>query len=619
MTGVWQRREIALAAAVLLCFGLTSLPWIGKLGMEYDEAHFLTHAVKIAFGAEEIVKPPYGVTLAHRPLPAMTMAYVGALDAYVYAAAYWFFGTDPLVSRLVNLGFGLLIFGLSYAVVRREAGVWAGALAMGLLLADVELTIHLALNYGPILLQQAFTMGAVLCLQKWWKGAGGWCFFGAVTLMALSFHEKLTYLWIAGPLLGAALVLYGKQSWTRSRWWYAPAALVWAVAIVSPILYFVFHAPDTFGFGAQNTRLPIAWRPIVMERWRMFDAMLRGVNTLGFAGIPPDELWRGYWLHMLFGGGLLTALWKRQRMALLLYATSIGVWCANLLFPDAGRMHHLLLMAPMWQCGAAIGLAGAGRVVRYLACAVLLLAGWDATRSYAWFSAAAARTGGMHHWSDMTVKATRWLEGHAELQASTPAWGIARTVYVLSGGKIGVAEPDIENGGPGLAERGRMVWLVSDVMPAYEERWRRVVALSKKPPAEVAEFPSRDGRFHIRAYRFDLPETAVARWEPAGGLEFSLPAKWESIRFAISGVADAAPEAIELEWLDANGARLWRDWRPMEWTPHIADGASTLEFGRAFWPKTFNRTEERAGEARRVRITATLKKAKITMPEIGLR
>jgi len=111
-------------------------------------------------------------------------------------------------------------------------------------------------------------------------------------------------------------------------------------------------------------------------------------------------------------------------MALLLYATSIGVWCANLLFPEAGRMHHLLLMAPMWQCGAAIGVAVAGRVVRYLACAVLLLAGWDAARSYSWFTAAAARTGGMHHWSDMTVGATRWLEAHPDLQASTPSWGI---------------------------------------------------------------------------------------------------------------------------------------------------------------------------------------------------
>lgn len=611
-------REIAIGAAAMMLFGLATLPWIGKLGMEYDEAHFLTFAVKIAFGAEDVLKPPYGVTVAHRPLPVMTMAYVGALDAYVYAAAYRIFGTDPVVSRLVNLVLGLLIFGLTFLVARREAGVWAGALAMGLLLADVELMLHVTLNYGPILLQQIFTMGAVFCLQKWWRGGAGWWYFGAVTLMALGFHEKLTYFWILGPLLGAALVLYGKESWARGRWWYAPMGLAWAAVIVSPILYSVLNDPESLRFGQQSTRVPIDWRPILLERWRMFDAMLRATNTLAFADEPPYELWRGYWLHILFAGGLMAALYRRQRMALLLYATSIGVWCANLLFPEAGRMHHLLLMAPMWQCGAAIGVAAAGRVVRYLACAVLLLAGWDAARSYSWFTAAATRTGGMHHWSDMTVGATRWLEAHPDLQASTPSWGIARTVYVLSGGKIDVAEADVENGGPGLPGRGRMVWLVSDVMPAYEDRWKRVVALSKKAPVQVAEFPSRNGRFHIRAYRFDLPENVVARRQPAGGLEFSLPETWESIRFSISGVADAASEGIVVEWLDTDGARLWVDQRPMEWTPHIAEESSMMEFGRAFWPKTFYRSEKRAGEARRVRITATLKEAKITMPEIGL-
>ena len=621
---------ISIAAVVMICLGLATLPWIGKLGMEYDEAHFLVPAVKIAFGAEEVIHPPYGVTVAHRPLPFMTMPYVGALDAYVYAVAYRLFGTDTIVSRWVNLAVGALIFLLTYVVVCSEAGRWAAAIAMGLLLADVELILHTPMNYGPILLQQAFTMGALVCLQRWWKGASGWAFFGAVTLMAMAFHEKLTYLWILGPLVLGIALFYGKLSWTRSRWWYGPSALVWAAVLVSPILYFAFAAPDTFGFGKQSTHVPLDWRPILLERWQMFDAMLRGVISLGIVEAPPPvELQRGWWLHILFFAGLIAAVIARQRMALVLYLTAIGVWCANLLFPDAGRMHHLLLMAPFWQAGAAIGLGVSRRMVQVAACGVLLLAGWDAAKSYRWFAENASRTGGMHHWSDMTVGAARWLEARPDLQEATVNWGISRTIYVLTGGKSNIEEHYFDTLASPLSDQAkiemaaivqkrRLVWLISDVMPSYEEQWQRVAALSGHPPVQVAEFPSRNGRFHLRAYRFDLPEQPVGKWQQAGGLEFALPVDWRSVRFSLAGVADQENESIMIEWLDGEGKRLWIDHRPMAWIPHITANGSLLEFGQDFYPKTFLRTREKAGEARRVRIEMTLGKAKMTMPEIGL-
>lgn len=627
----WRRwRDISIATVALLCLGLATLPWIGKLGMEYDEAHFLTHAVKIANGAEEVIHLPYGITVAHRPLPLMTMPYVGSLDAFIYAIPYRIFGTSPVVSRLTNLLLGVLIFGLTYLIVRREAGVSAGAIAMGLLLTDVELILHLTMNYGPILLQQAFTMGAIVCLQKWWKGATGGYFFGAVALMALAFHEKLTYIWILGPLGAGIAIFYGKRSWARSRWWYWPTALALALAIVSPIVYFAFSSPEIFGFGKQSTHLPTDWRPLLLERWRGFDLMLRGSGALGFAEAPPpEEIARGYWLHILFAAGLVAATIRRQRMALLLYTTAIGVWCANLLFPDAGRMHHLLLMAPLWQAGAAIGIATAGRVSRYAACAVLLLAGLDAARSYEWFSTAVARTGGMYHWSDMTVGAARWLEAHPELEAATPSWGISRPVFVLSGGKSVVFERYFESMASPLAgeskveltalvHRQKLVWLVSDVMPVYEDQWQRVAGLSKHRPVLVAEFPARNGRFHIRAYRFDLPERPIVKWQPQGSLEFALLTNWDTIRFSLDGIADKDSEGVSVEWLDDKGARLWIDRRPMGWVPHLS-ATSHFDFGRDFWPRSFSRTREHEGEAVRVRIDATLERARIEKPEIGLR
>lgn len=619
----WLEPTILLLALVLL--GAATLPWISTLGLEYDEAHFLPSALKIANGAEEKLPLPWGITVAHRPIPIMTMPYVGALDAFVYAAPYRLLGASVIVSRITNLLLGIAIFGLAYLLARRNSGLWGGAITLALLLADVELVLHTPTNFGPFLLQQLLTVGALICLDSWWRGGKGWYFFLAVAQLALAFHEKLTFLWILSSLAIAVIAFRGKSSWQRSRWWYTPLALLLALVILSPILYFAFSAPEVMlGFGKQNTKLPVHWLSVIGDRWRVFDLMLRGTWTMEFtAGPVPATLHRSIALHVLFFGGLLAALWTRNKMALILYTTAAGVWAWNLIFPDAGRMHHVLLMAPLWQVAAGIALAPLALPLRVIALLLILYAGWDAARCYQWYAPRVAATGGINHWSDMTSAATSWLAANPQLAPVTTSWGIARPLYVLSGGKVDPLELDADNDfatARTLIERDRQLWLVSSVMPRYMDQWQRVVALAAtldKHPTQVANFPSRDGNVHIAAYRFDLPDTQPTRWLPQQQTEFPLDSAWQTLRFQLNGIADRVSENITIYWLDAQGQTLWTDARPFEWTPHIHQ-TSTFEFGPNLWPKNFIRIRRLSGIATRVRFESTLRSAKINHIEIGL-
>jgi hypothetical protein len=598
-----RRSELACLALAAFLFLAATLPWISNLGLEYDEAHFHPLASKLAFGSEERLNLPWGFTVAHRAIPFVTMPYVGTLDAVIYAVPFRLFGTSPIVTRSTNIAVSLCIFALAYWIARREAGPTAALLTLGLLLVDVELVLHMPTGFGPFLLQQLLALAAIACLQQWWRTGGATLFFLAVALLALAFHEKLTFIWVLGSLAPAILLFRARLTWQQARWWYFPAGLLLAILIVSPILYFAWAVPEVIlGFGKQSTKMPSDWGKILADRWHVFDLMLRGTWSMDFTvGPPPSSVLRGPALLILFGLGLLATLYTRQRLALTLYTTAIGVWVWNLAFPDAGRMHHLLLMAPFWQVAAAIAISQLALPPRALTLAFLLWAGFDATRAYGAYITQTKATGGINHWSDMTTHAGDWLAQHPELDALTPNWGIDRSIYILSRATKLPREfyfqtlteplsPETQSTLLELLAKDRQVWLVSDVMPIYEQQWQRVVRLAAtlgRQPRLVNTFPSRNQLQHIRAYRFDNPTPQL------------------TLRFQLNSLAEKESDDLTVEWLDADGKVCLRDSRSFYWTPHLA-ASSRFEFTPNYWPPTFRRQRLNTNTPASVRIQSNL-------------
>ncbi|MCX6613007.1 MAG: hypothetical protein NTW74_19425, partial [Acidobacteria bacterium] len=585
---------------------------------------------KIAFGAEEKLDLPWGYTIAHRPIPFVTMPYVGTLDSFLYALPMRLFGTSPTVFRFTNLLLAFAIFLLAYWIARREAGPWAAALTLGLLLVDVELVLHLPTGFGPILLQQLLVLSAIAALQQWWRTGGAPLFLLATAFLAFAFHEKLTFIWVLGSLAPAILLFKFKPTWKHLKWWYIPAALLLAITIVSPILYFAWAVPEVIlGFGKASTKAPADWSKLLTDRIHVFDLMLRGNWTMEFT--VGNSFNRSPALLALFFTGLLASAFTRQRLALTLYATAIGVWVWNLAFPDAGRMHHLLLMAPLWQLGAAIAIIATPKPVQLFSALLLLISAYDATRSYAQYTAQAKQTGGVNHYSDMTTRAKEFFDQNPSLEAVTTSWGIDRSLNILSGGRLNASEFYFDTLAPTLSpesttrlstliQKDRQVWLVSSVMPIYQDQWQRVVTLAAslgKAPNKVAEFPSRNGRHSITAYRFDTPKPAPTNWQSQSGNKITLPANWQALRLTLSGIADQETESITIHWQDATGKDLYTDNRHLGWFPHIHQ-TSTFEFTPNYWPKTFTRQRTSAEPPTQVHIESSLIKAKITSTELAL-
>ncbi len=607
-----------------------TLPWIHDLGLEYDEAHFLPLAHKIAFGAEEKLDLPWGYTLAHRPIPFVTMPYVGTLDAFIYAIPFRLFGTSPAAFRATNLLLAIAIFLLAYWIARREAGPIAAALTLGLLLVDVELVLHLPTNFGPFLLQQLMALAAIASLQQWWRTGGAPLFLLATAFLALAFHEKLTFIWILSSLTLAVLLFKFKPTWHQLKWWYIPSALLLAITIVSPILYFAWAVPEVIlGFGKASAKAPADWSKLLTDRIHVFDLMLRGNWTMEFT--VGNSFERTPALIALFFTGLLSAAFTRQRLALTLYTTAIGVWLWNLAFPDAGRMHHVLLMAPLWQLGAAIAIIATPKPVQFLSALLLLVSAYDATRSFAQYTVQAKQTGGVNHYSDMTTRARDFFDQNPTLEPVTTSWGIDRSLNILSRGRLHTSEfyfdtlastlsPETTTQLATLIQKDRQVWLVSSVMPVYQEQWQRVVTLAaslNKSSIKVAEFPSRNGRHSIAAYRFDTPQPAPTNWPKQSSDPIKLPANWQALRLTLSGIADQETESITLHWQDSTGKDLYTDNRHLGWLPHIHQ-TSIFEFTPSYWPKSFTRQQTSTEPPTQVHIESSLIKAKITSTELAL-
>jgi hypothetical protein len=627
---VKRRFELVIICASLVALLAATLPWIYDLGLEYDEAHFLPLAHKIAHGAEEKLDLPWGYTIAHRPIPFVTMPYVGTLDSFLYAVPMRLFGTSPAVFRFTNLLLAFAIFLLAYWIARREAGPWAAALTLGLLLVDVELVLHLPTGFGPILLQQLLVLSAIAALQQWWRTGGAPLFLLATAFLALAFHEKLTFIWILGSLAPAILLFKFKPTWQHLNWWYIPAALLLAVTIVSPILYFAWAVPEVIlGFGKASTKAPADWAKLLTDRIHVFDLMLRGNWTMEFT--VGHSFNRSPALIILFFTGLLAAAFTRQRLALTLYSTAIGVWLWNLAFPDAGRMHHLLLMAPLWQLGAAIAIITTPKPVQLVSTLLLLVSAYDATHSYTQYAVHAKQTGGVNHYSDMTTRAKEFFDQNPSLEPVTTSWGIDRSLNILSNGRLNASEFYFDTLAPTLSpetttklstliQKDRQIWLVSSVMPIYQEQWQRVVTLAaslSKTPNKIAEFPSRNGRHSITAYRFDTPKQNPTNWQKQSGNTIKLPTNWQALRLTLSGIADQETESITLHWQDATGKDLYTDNRHLGWSPHIHQ-TSTFEFTPNYWPKSFNRQQTSTEPPTQVQIESSLIKAKITSTELAL-
>jgi 4-amino-4-deoxy-L-arabinose transferase-like glycosyltransferase len=609
----FSRAEWAFLALACLATVAAAAPWIGELGMEYDEAHFLDSATRIAATHPEKLAPPDGFYVAHRPFPFMTMIYVGALDGWLLAPILALFGYSPLVPRIACLLAGCGIPVLTYALARRLGGVWAGAIAVAMLVVDLEWLIHLPVHFGPFLLQIACAGFAYWQIDRWLEQNRPSAFYWACFAAGLGFQEKLTFVWVLAVLTLALLVFRGREIFRAMTLRRFAIGFAIFLAAMSPALWYAIGNRDrVFGYGGESTVLPTL--DVLAKRFAQFEDLLAGqrfvVQQLGTVGVERISA-----LPILFWGAVAVCVLLRVWTAAPLLFFTVALVALNALFPEGGRLHHLLLAYPLLQVGVGVALA-ARAWLRIPALILIAITGVSTAHNLAWYSGEIHRTGGRGHWSSAIYDVAEWMKTQPETRFVGGAWGFYRQLYFLTGGRISIHDryfdllpnpmpPDNRREVATLVKRRETVWLTSEIMPQYVSNREHLFAVAREfglEPRLLKTFHEKTGEPIYRAWTFLPEESKPWRPIPAGGSEFALPSGTRDVRFTVDARQSVRRQTLTVEFLDANGERLRAWWRTLEYFA-ITPRTATMAFGDDLYPDYFVPLPgTRDGEPAKVRI-----------------
>lgn len=155
------------------------------------------------------------------------------------------------------------------------------------------------------------------------------------------------------------------------------------------------------------------------------------------------------------------------------------------------------------------------------------------------------------------------------------------------------------------------MWLVSSVMPIYEEQWRRVVKLAEAKGKQVYHlktFRGRGGEPKLEAYTFLPPRGRPMQWWPAQGQTFAVGEG--GFRMTVDREARSETDALEVEWLNANGEVVMKDARSFAWFPLIRAGR-VFEFTPGYWPYGFARVVMKSEAPVKARVVGTVPVSKV--------
>ncbi len=634
-----SRAEWVFLGVFSLLMVAACVPWMGTLGLEYDEAHFLDSATRIAAGHPQKLKPPDGISIGGRPFPFMTMAYVGGLDGWLMAIPIRLFGFHVLVPRWTNLLTGIVLLGLTYWTARRFGSAAAGVIAVLMLVVDFEFLLHTPVHFGPFLFQCLFGTLVVVSLDRWLEDGGRPRHFYLACLFAgLAFNEKLTFVWILALITIAFLAFRGRDVVRKLDVRQFGWGLAIFLAAALPVIWYALGRPEVvFGFGRSSAMRP-TWETL-LQRLTGFHDLLTGQVFAQIQLAETPAVGRFSALAVLTGAGVVIAAGERHRRALLLYSIVIGLVLMNCLFAEGGRLHYYLLAYPLLQI--ATGCAYARR--RWLTgVAVILLAatGISTARNLVWYTAAVERTGGRNHWSSAIYDLAAWMRTQPDAQYVSTAWGFYRPLYFLTEGRTPIRDryfdllpsppsPDAIEEMRYLTLRRETYWITSNVQPQYETNFKKLSAIATTSflqPELVKTFRGRSGEPQYEVYRFrdsDVkPWRAVeGEWRSGEGVQVPLPAGTQDVRFQLKARKWGRARAMTVELIDEKGERLSAWWRPLDHYPLIWPD-ERLMFGLDLFPDYFvPLPKPKPGEARRLHVTleTTGKPPDVSLHELQVR
>jgi len=527
-----RRERWTLLAAWLLCATL-ALALAGRSldvpGLYYDEAIQAGPALDFVRGTPRGAHAPgvESVSLAGRPFPWMTQAYMGAPKSQLLIPSFALFGAGKRVLRATTLAWALLGMGLGMVFVWQLCGL-APAFVTGLLLAtDPSLLFVARHDWGSASLAFGLRCGVLVCAIAGLRSRRRWRWWLAAGLLAgLGLYNKVDFASALAALALSLLVVAGRpllRTLRREPLAAGAAALglVLAAAPLAPSLQTVWSVSRAFGAASAAHTGDLAEKGLVLRTTldgSYFERLMRAggdfarlgdVDAAGADGLAAATLVCALGLGLL----ALRGAWRSDPAARIpgfLVLAAVLTLAAILATPHAVRIHHFLALAPLphalvalaathaWSAAGSAGTAGR-RGVRGAVAAVLVAlvasGAHEAQRTLAFLRS----SGGRGLWSDAIDRFAASVNGVASREVVTLDWGLAEPLRFLTLGPR-VEEPiygfrATEAGGAAWRHAGTsdtlyVVWQAPFALFGHQDKFLR--ALARLPAGVVELVPWRD-------------------------------------------------------------------------------------------------------------------------------
>jgi len=462
----WRSR--ALLALICALFVMQCIPFIQRMGIEVDEA-------LLANGIYERGSPSYSWHFGDSEIPVMLMSYLGALKSWIFSGLFAIWRPGPMVLRLPMAIGGAAVIWLLFRfldTVHGRRAAWIGAL---LLATDSSFMLTSAIDYGPVVFQHVFKLGAVLLLVQYHRRRNPWRLAAAFFLLGLAVWDKAIFVWVIGGMAAGVTAL--RPRWIVEHLAPRPAAIAAIAFCAGAFPFLVYNVARPLEWVRQNARVT-SNEPLYIKahqrRSTVNGAVLFGFYTAVEPGPRPglpNRLWqrvsfnvaraaelrnngreRMVWIALLTLL-VLSAIKRRRPHPLVLFSPVflLVTWLAMLVTAGAGgAAHHVILLWPFHLVIVAVALAELPwRWVSAAITTAACIAGLLVTNMYA---VDLIRNGAAVRWTDAFTPLIEKLEPKPAPLVFICDWGILETINLLTEGTVPILDGTgpLKSGGPVL-------------------------------------------------------------------------------------------------------------------------------------------------------------------------
>ena len=567
----------------LLVYALAAIYQLNLPGVYYDEALDAVPAIQVLL--HQPLQTAATVHLAGHEWPLMLMSYVGSTTTYLSMVVFALFGPSFVALRLMNVLLGLVSLLLTWGFLRDYLDERVAALSVLLLAVNPNFVFWTRMGAVLSLPMLPLAIGSLWSLYRWYQHKGDRYLVLAALLIGLGVTTKLLFVWyIIG--LGAAWLLLSPFLQRQRGWraWLWPWRMTtWRLRVTSLLAFLLGLGPlliynlDTWhtlefvldAFAGESARDNgfLAGMPEAIRR--DFASFLNGSSLAGRSGIAHvDRLAVPAFLAALatlVGLALRSKLSYSVRKLALLVVLLFSLIGQSALTTMGYGADHILIAWPIPQALMAAAIFSLVDVVRGRRWQVALLGLFtlcivaSSALTTVQYHRSFAQTGGQGYFSTAIYTLADDLEKADSPRIVALDWGFARSLQLLTGGRLDILERFTYGSQPTEEEESLLeqqvvqpdlLYLVHSprftAFPGHRELLDRLAYRHGLTPVLWKSYSQRDGEPVIDVYSLEPTPPLSQLPDTAHSLNVSLGDSLRLLGYQLSDTAISPGDTLQM-------------------------------------------------------------------------